>query len=103
MISVEDYVRTGEAMQRMWLTATSLGLNLQPEMTPIIFRWYVQSGRSISAVSKINDGGATLAADLDSLAGVDAVAPLAFLCRVGAGAAPRARSLRRKLDDLMVG
>ena len=33
-----DYVDAGVAMQRLWLTATACGLQLQPQMTPVIFR-----------------------------------------------------------------
>jgi len=33
--SVDDYLAAGRAMQRFWLTATSLGLYVQPEMTPV--------------------------------------------------------------------
>ena len=100
--SIEDHVRAGEVMQRLWLTVTSLGLNLQPEMTPVIFRWYVRRGRSISAAPGIDSGAARLAANFESIAGVDAAAPFAFFCRVGAGNSPWARSLRRELGDLMV-
>jgi len=100
---VEDHVRAGEAMQRLWLTVASLGLHLQPEMTPIIFRWYVQAGRRISATAGIDRGAAELAAGFERLAGVDRAAPFAFFCRVGAGEPPRARSLRKELGDLMGG
>ncbi|HJV26874.1 MAG TPA: nitroreductase family protein [Aromatoleum sp.] len=100
--SIEDHVHTGEAMQRLWLTVDALGLNLQPEMTPVIFRWYVQAGRSISATKGIDEGAVRLAASFDALAGADATAPFAFFCRVGAGAGASARSLRKELRDLML-
>lgn len=38
--SILDYVQAGRAMQRLWLTCTKLGLQFQPEMTPLIFLWY---------------------------------------------------------------
>lgn len=102
LLGVEDHVRAGEAMQRLWLTATSLGLNLQPEMTPVIFRWYVQADRSISAKAGIDEGARRLAARFEALADADRSAPFAFFCRIGAGAKPKSRSLRRELADLMV-
>jgi hypothetical protein len=36
-------------MQRFWLTATQLGLQLQPELTPLIFSRYVRERRAFSA------------------------------------------------------
>ena len=35
-------------MQRFWLTATAQGLQLQPELTPLIFSRYVREGRVFS-------------------------------------------------------
>lgn len=100
--SVEDYVRAGEALQRLWLSVTSLGLNLQPEMTPVIFRWYVQAGCKISTKQEINDGALDLAAQFETLTGAQRATPFAFFCRVGAGQGARARSLRKELDELLV-
>lgn len=102
MVTLEDHVRAGEAMQRLWLTVSSLGLNLQPEMTPVIFRWYMQAGRSISAEPGIDEGAKQLAARFESTVGANAEAPFAFFCRIGAGKGPWARSLRKELDELMV-
>ncbi len=34
---IDDNVEAGRAIQRFWLTATKLGLQLQPEMTPLDF------------------------------------------------------------------
>jgi hypothetical protein len=42
----DDYVAAGRAMQRFWLTATQLGLQLQPELTPLIFSRYVRERRA---------------------------------------------------------
>lgn len=99
--SVSDYVELGAAMQRLWLTATAQGLHLQPEMTPVIFRWYTQAGEPISAVAGINRALATLARQFEALAGVDAQASFGFFCRVGTSAPPTARSTRKALADLM--
>lgn len=101
--SFEDYVRAGAAMQRLWLTVDSLGLRLQPEMTPLIFRWYVQAGRPISSAPGIDSAASRLVARLGAISGADAKVPFAFFCRVGTGAVPFARSLRKDLVDLMRG
>jgi hypothetical protein len=46
VLSLEDHVGAGVAMQRLWLTVTALGLQLQPQMTPLIFRWYTRAGQA---------------------------------------------------------
>ena len=97
-----DYVRAGQAMQRLWLTVTSLGLQLQPEMTPVIFRWYARSGRAISRRPGIDEGARRLAERFEGIACAEPTTPFVFFCRIGGGAAPTARSLRKPLDDLMV-
>src|SRR5574340_359426 len=48
--TIDDYVTAGRAVQRFWLTATHLGLQLQPEMTPLIFATYVREGKQFSAM-----------------------------------------------------
>lgn len=103
LASPADYVRAGIALQRVWLTAAANGLYLQPEMTPVIFRWYVQAGRPISALPAIDRGARSLAARFDALAGAEAGAPFAFFCRVGNSSEPAARSIRKEVGDLLIG
>lgn len=102
LVDLEAYVRAGVAMQRLWLTATSLGLQLQPEMTPVIFRWYVRSGTQISARGEINSAAIRLASRFESLAQEAEQKPFAFFCRIGRSKQPESRSVRKKLEDLMV-
>jgi nitroreductase len=97
-----DYVAAGMALQRLWLTATHLGLHLQPEMTPVIFRWYVQAGRSISRKPGLDEDAAALARRFERLGSATPHEPFAFFCRVGQCRPPRSRSLRTDLDQLMV-
>ncbi len=100
--TLTDYVETGIAMQRFWLTATALGLHLQPEMTPVIFRWYARAGRSFSVVPKIDGRAASLASRFEALAGLERSDAVAFFCRIGYSAEPRSRSIRKKLADLLL-
>lgn len=97
---VEAYVGLGEAMQRLWLTATSVGLHLQPEMTPVIFRWYVRAGRPISERRGIDGRAEVLADDFERLAGGGQEEAFGFLGRVGVSQQPRARSVRLPLKQL---
>lgn len=99
--SVEDYVRAGVAMQRLWLTATANGLHLQPEMTPVIFRWYAQAKRTLSRLPEINERVAALASRLETIAEAGPDDAFLFFCRVGVSQTPESRSTRKNLGELM--
>lgn len=96
-----DRVRAGVAMQRLWLAAAELGLHLQPEMTPVIFRWYAREGERISRLPEIDRAAHALAERFEALCGARPDEPFAFFCRIGESATPRARSTRKPLASLM--
>ncbi|WP_407278402.1 nitroreductase family protein [Aromatoleum evansii] len=96
-----DHLAAGRAMQRLWLTVADLGLYLQPQMTPVIFRWYARAGQPLSGLPSLNSAVASLAHRFESIVGAGEQAQFAFFCRVGAGSAPRSRSLRLDLPDLL--
>ncbi len=97
---IDDYLAGGRALQRLWLTATSLGLQIQPEMTPLIFSEYVRRGVRFSGEAPARHEAASLAADLDRLLGDDG-ARRVFLGRIGRGPAAVARSLRLPRERLL--
>jgi hypothetical protein len=97
-----DHVRAGVALQRLWLTTAALGLHLQPEMTPLIFRWYVRSKRSFSKYPAISHRALKLTTDFESFASKTADERLSFFCRIGHSREVFSRSVRRSLDKLMV-
>ena len=97
-----DPVSAGIALQRLWLTATALGLYLQPEMTPVIFRWYVQAGKSISSLAKINSEASSLATRFEALAACSKTDPFAVFCRVGYSDRPKSRSIRKEIRELLI-
>lgn len=102
LAGVGNYVKTGVAMQRLWLTATSLGLHLQPQMTPLIFRWYARTGKSLSSIRAVlNHNSESLAVSIELLAGVEPHLPIGFFCRLGESKTPSSRSLRLGLKDLL--
>lgn len=103
LVMPDDYVRAGMALQRVWLTATASGLHVQPEMTPVIFRWYMQAGRSISAVPEINSGAASLTRYFEAVAGAEKDDEFVFFCRVGRSDKPSSRSLRKDVGEQMHG
>lgn len=97
---IQDYVEAGMAMQRLWLTVTSMDLFLQPEMTPLIFRWYAQAGRGISGSQKVNAELRAVSIQFAELLGIPADQPCVFFARVGYSNVPKARSLRKPLERL---
>ena len=100
--SIDDYIDAGRAVQRLWLTATDLGLQFQPELTPLIFARYAREQRRFSELAGMPQAAQSVAAGLTELVGRDTSDRALFMARIGAGAAPRARSTRRTLDSLTV-
>jgi hypothetical protein len=98
--SIDDYVAAGRAVQRFWLTATSLELQLQPELTPLIFSRYVREGRTFSRQPQAMDSASRLAERLSLLLNVDSAERAVFLGRIGNGPAATSRSLRLPVERL---
>jgi nitroreductase len=100
--SLEDWVRLGAAMQRVWLTATRVGLHLQPQMTPVIFRWYARANRRFSKLPGSFEQALALAAAFEDMADASTKDEFGFFCRVGTCSPPSSRSTRLDLQDLLV-
>jgi nitroreductase len=101
--AIVDRVRAGRALQRLWLTATRLGLQMQPSYTPLVFARYARSGRHFTRVARAEAAARSVARSLDDLLGVEDAAKTVFLGRLGpARANTAARSLRLPLDRLIV-
>jgi Nitroreductase family len=101
LVHLSDWVHLGVAVQRIWLTATLHGLHLQPQMTPVIFRWYARAGRQFSADPKFLDQSFKLAVDFEHFAGLTASEQVGFFSRVGTSQVPRSRSTRLDMLSLM--
>ncbi|HWJ94109.1 MAG TPA: molybdopterin biosynthesis protein MoeY [Telluria sp.] len=97
---IDDYVQAGRAVQRFWLTVTSLGLHMQPEMTPLIFSKYVREQRQFTGAGKLHGMAAQLEREANALIFTDSLHPV-YMGRVGAGPAPTARSERLPLEQLL--
>lgn len=102
-LTVDDYVAAGGAMQRFWLTATSLGLYIQPVMTPLIFQEYVLDGVGFSDDPAMRDRAQAVTVKLQQLAGDQDSQRAIFMGRIGTGTPPRARSIRLPLAELITG
>jgi hypothetical protein len=99
--SVDDYVAAGRALQRFWLTATRLGLQLQPEQTPLIFDRYLRQGRAFTTRPELVAYAANLATRLRSRLPAGADGHTVFLGRLGYGVAASSRSLRLDAERLI--
>jgi molybdopterin/thiamine biosynthesis adenylyltransferase/nitroreductase len=100
---VDDQLDAGCAMQRVWLTATKLGLQMQPETTPLVFATYVRQGRRFSAA---DDGrlwaqARSVSEGLARLVGREMLPRAVFMARIGHGPAAAARSTRKALEVLL--
>jgi nitroreductase len=100
--SIDDYTTAGGAVQRFWLTAATLGLQHQPEMTALIFARYAREGHRFSATPGAWEAAQDVRRQLEDLVGTEVLAHTVWLGRIGAGAAARSRSLRLPLDTLIV-
>ncbi|MCE1228354.1 MAG: molybdopterin biosynthesis protein MoeY [Firmicutes bacterium] len=99
---LEDWVRLGQVVQRLWLTATQHGLYLQPGMTPVIFRWYTQADRAFSALPHLKEEARVLARRFEEVVQAEPATPFGFFGRVGFSERPQSRSTRLELHELMI-
>lgn len=98
--SPQEYVAAGRAIQRFWLQATALELQLQPEVTPLVFSRYSREQRSFSRSSHAMPMAHDIRGRMEHLLGADLAKRAVFMGRLGHGPAPTARSLRRPLSTL---
>lgn len=94
-----DYVEAGRRVQRFWLTADYLQLQLQPEMTPLIFARYLREGRGFTQQEETLKAASPLAARLGNLLGAS-LEHAVFMARIGAGLRAQSRSIRLPLQKL---
>ncbi len=99
--TIDDFIAAGRAVQRFWLTAASLDLQLQPEVTPLIFARYSRSGLQFSNLRAAPVLAAKIESRLEKVFGATAAKNAVFMGRVGAGRLATARSLRLPLERLM--
>ena len=98
--TVDDHIAAGRAMQRFWLTATRLGLQMQPEMTPLIFGRYGMEGRTFTSLRGASEAAQRTGYELAGLLGEDAIDKGVFMARIGQAPQAVARSLRMGLPEL---
>jgi hypothetical protein len=102
LTTIDDYLNAGRALQRFWLTATQLNLQLQPEMVPLILSRYVQvsinftlDAAALGLAKKFTaEFAETLGKDVDCRNNV-------FMGRIGLGKQPLSRSMRLTVEQLL--
>jgi hypothetical protein len=99
--TTDDYVAAGRVVQRLWLTATSLGLVMQPEVTPLIFARYARAGTLFSAEPGLAEGAHDVRCRIDGLLSPSHATAALFMGRVGTGPVAQARSTRLPLQALL--
>jgi nitroreductase len=100
--TLDDYIAAGRALQRFWLTAASLGLQFQPQYTPLVFARYAREGVRFTTSASAIEQARRIHAAVDKLLGPDVAARAMFLGRIGAGKPAEARSVRIPLERLML-
>lgn len=100
--TLDDFVTAGRSVQRFWLTATSLNMQLQPEMTPLIFHSYVRNNIEFSTNRRSQKLAKKLALQLETVAAPESIEHAVFMGRIGSGPTPTARSVRLPLDQLIL-
>lgn len=99
--AAQDYIAAGRALQRFWLTATQLNLQLQPEMTPLIFSGYVREKLVFTQEANLITFAEKLSSRLIGLLGESAAEQTVFFGRIGQGKPAYARSLRLSVEELI--
>ena len=98
----EDLLRAGISIQRFWLTATRLGLALQPSLAVLIFAHYGQSDLPFTVDATVRDKAKLLALRFRQTLG-SPPDDFVFMGRIGEPR-PRvgvSRSVRRPVTELM--
>ena len=98
---IDACLAAGAAVQRFWLTCTALGLQLQPQHTPLVFADYARRAVPFTRVVGARRRAAAVARLLDGRLGAAKAQNTVFLGRLGRGPAPRSRSLRLPLERLL--
>jgi len=99
--SIDDYVAAGRSVQRFWLTATKLGLSIQPEMTPLIFHEYSSQDIRFSTNENMAMRAQGISQQFQGIVGERAADLAVFMGRIGAAMPPQARSMRLSLERLL--
>jgi hypothetical protein len=97
----DDFIESGKASQRVWLTATKLNLWQQPEMVIPSFARYISENVKFTTLTDQLQEAASARKTLGEIIGTD-TDRVVWVGRVGFGPAPTARALRLPLEKLII-
>ena len=99
--SPESFVYAGRALERLWLTSTKLNLSLQP-LTGVLFFMYRILANDTGKFSKEHvDLIKNAYYSIAKIFSVRDDETIAFMCRLGFGGKPSARSSRFSVDEVI--
>lgn len=93
----QNHIESGRALQRFWLTAAQMGMQLQPEMTPLIFTRYVKDDIQFTTNKRALKKTKKRVAEFREYIGNSVIDRAVFMGRIGYGDPPDSRSIRRDL------
>lgn len=98
---VAPLLRTGEQLQRFWLTATRLGFAVQPALATLIFADYGKESIRFTQDEAVLGRAKALAKRAEAFLGP--MQPIQFIGRIGVqrNGIPGPRSVRKPLQDLL--
>jgi hypothetical protein len=99
--ALADRIAAGRAIQRLWLAATTLDLQMQPQYTPLVFARYARDKRHFTTNGRAREDADEISARLVELLG-NVAERVVWLARIGPERAVSGRSLRRPLSELIV-
>ncbi len=96
----QSFLNAGRSMQRIWLTATKLGLSMQP-LTGIIFFMYKVLANETEKFSEKHISIIKEAyGEIENVFSISSNETIAFMFRIGHGGKPTARSSRFPVDKV---
>jgi len=97
--TTSDIINAGRALQRLWLKATSMGLQMQPEMTPVIFSGYVKRQVQFTDCADCQQLALKLEKRFSEI--IPNAHKAVFVGRIGEAPGPESRSVRMPLTRLL--
>jgi hypothetical protein len=99
----EDFVRGGRILERLWLTATALGLSIQPIFGAFIGQLSPNELVGYSALSPRLHAQVEFAyLSIRKALRVESHDTIILVLRIGRGRPPRVKSLRKPLENFLV-
>ncbi|HVF64126.1 MAG TPA: molybdopterin biosynthesis protein MoeY [Casimicrobiaceae bacterium] len=100
--TIERRIDAGRHVQRFWLEATRLGLQIQPNYTPLVFARYARERRRFTTVEHGFKRAEEIDHRLRDLVAPKSVANAVFMGRIGPSRPVAGRSIRLPLERLIM-